>query len=381
MKVKIDIDTQTFVRFGLVVLGFVLAIAFVFFAQGALVLIGAAAFLALALNPPVSWIARKLPGRSRTGATGIAYIIVISVLVSLLFLVIPPILEQTAKFAQTIPSLIDRVADQRSWFDDFINRYNLSVAFDNAINSLKSQAATLSNQLAVALVSGVSVLVGGIVNLILILVLCFFMLVEGPMWMQKIWDLYADVEARDLHRTTVSKMYKVVTGFVNGQIAVAAIGAMASFITLVVMSLIPNLAVPSNLAMPLAVIVFLTALIPMVGTTIGGVMVSLVLLLNSPLAALIFAIFFLIYQQIENNVISPPIQSKTVDLSVLWVLMAILIGASLFGLIGGLISIPIAGCIRILLVVYLERTEKLRAENESKRPVAKLLAKVKTKKA
>lgn len=196
------------------------------------------------------------------------------------------------------------------------------------------------------------------------------------MWMRKVWDLYTDEAKRDEHRDTVTKMYKVVTGFVTGQLAVAAIGAMASFLALVVMSFIPSLAVPINLAMPLAVIIFLTALIPMVGTTIGGVLASLILLLNSPLSALVFAIFFIVYQQIENNVISPPIQSKTVDLSVLWVLMAILIGASLFGLIGGLVSIPIAGCVRVLLINYLERAEKLRHSHELPAKLAK-----KTKKA
>jgi len=113
----------------------------------------------------------------------------------------------------------------------------------------------------------------------------------------------------------------------------------------------------------------------MVGTTIGGILVALVLLLNSPLAALVFVIFFVIYQQIENNIISPPIQSKTVELSVLWVLMAILIGASLFGLIGGLISIPIAGSLRVLLVDYLDRKELRR--NAAKKPHAKVTAKSK----
>lgn len=361
-------------RFGLVVIGFVAALSFIYLSRGALLLIGIALFLALALNPPVSLIARRLPGKSRIAATGIAYLIVISLLIALMFLVLPPIIEQTAKFAQTVPSLIDKIGEQRGWFDDFINRYNLTAAIDSAITSLKQQASSLSNQLAFALVGGVSVAIGGIVNLVFILVLCFFMLVEGPMWMQKIWDLYSDSKTRDAHRTTVEKMYRVVTGFVNGQLAVAAIGAMASFITLFIMSFIPSLMVPANLAMPLAVIVFLTALIPMVGTTIGGILVALVLLLNSPFAALIFGIFFVIYQQIENNVISPPIQSKTVDLSVLWVLMAILIGASLFGLIGGLISIPIAGCVRILLVDYLDRRSVLKSETVKKKP-AKLLTK------
>jgi predicted PurR-regulated permease PerM len=202
------------------------------------------------------------------------------------------------------------------------------------------------------------------------------MLVEGPMWMQTLWNLYSDEKKRDAHRTTVEKMYRVVTGFVNGQLAVAAIGAMASFITLFIMSLIPSLVVPSNLAMPLAVIIFLTALIPMVGTTIGGILVALILMLNSPFAALVFVIFFIIYQQIENNVISPPIQSKTVDLSVLWILMAILIGANLFGLIGGLVSIPIAGSIRILLVDYFDRAKE-RRKIKAEKPMAKFLAKVK----
>lgn len=370
-RVKIDIDTHTFIRFGLVVLGFVAAFGFIYLARDALVLIGIALFLALALNPPVSWISRHLPGKSRMGATGIAYLIVVTVLVGVTLLIVPPIIEQSARFADTVPSLIDRVDSQRGVFDDFINHYNLGDAVNSAVASLKEQAASISNQLAVSLVSGVTATLGGIINLIFILVLCFFMLVEGPMWMRKVWDMYSDEEKRDQHRDTVTKMYKVVTGFVTGQIAVAAIGAMASFLALVVMSFIPSLAVPINLALPLAVIIFLTALIPMVGTTIGGVLASLILLLNSPLAAIVFAIFFVVYQQIENNVISPPIQSKTVDLSVLWVLMAILIGASLFGLIGGLVSIPIAGCVRVLLVNYMERAERFRHSHEPKNKLVK----------
>ena len=192
------------------------------------------------------------------------------------------------------------------------------------------------------------------------------MLVEGPSWLRKGWDLYTDEKKRDEHRTTAMKMYKVVTGFVTGQLLVAAIGAGASFVALTIMSFIPSLSVPFNLALPLAVIIFLTALIPMIGTTIGGTLAALVLLLNSPISALVFVVFFVIYQQIENNVISPPIQSKTVDLSVLWVLIAILIGASLFGLIGGLISIPIAGCLRVLFMNYLERAERVRHPDGSR---------------
>lgn len=377
MKVKLDIDTRTFVRFGLVVIGFVAAIGLIYLSRGALVIIGAALFLALALNSPVSWISHKLPSKSRVGATGLAYLIVIGLLTAIMFLVVPPILEQTAKFTQTVPDLIDRATSQRYLLDNFIDRYNLNEAVASAVESAKSQAAELSNQLAVGLVNGVSATLSGLFNLMFILVLCFFMLVEGPMWIKKAWGLYTDQDKLERHRASVNKMYRVVTGFVNGQITVAAIGATVSFIALLILSAIPSLAVPANLALPLAVIVFIMTMIPMVGATIGGVLVSLILLLNSFWAAVIYLIFFVIYQQIENNIISPRIQSKTVELSVLWVLVSILIGASIFGIVGGLISIPIAGCIRVLWMDYLEYAEKRRQadiERDKKRKKLKKAA-------
>jgi predicted PurR-regulated permease PerM len=105
--------------------------------------------------------------------------------------------------------------------------------------------------------------------------------------------------------------------------------------------------------------------------------VRLVLLFNSPMAALIFVIFFVIYQQIENNFISPTIQSKNVELSALTILAAILIGVTLGGLLGGIVAIPIAGCIRVLLLDQLENARKKRAL-ESSNPVKKLIKKTKT---
>jgi predicted PurR-regulated permease PerM len=115
----------------------------------------------------------------------------------------------------------------------------------------------------------------------------------------------------------------------------------------------------------------------MIGATIGAVLVTLVLLLNSTPAALIFLAYFIVYQQIENNFIAPTIQSKRVELSALAVLSAILIGVNLFGLLGGLISIPIAGCIRVLVLHHLEHNRKIRSAKQSKNPVTRLIAKSK----
>ena len=220
--------------------------------------------------------------------------------------------------------------------------------------------------------------VGSIFGLIgatfLVLVLSFLMLVEGPVWMKRVWSLYEDTEKMEDHRTLVIKMRDVVSGYVTGQLAVSGIGALCSGAAVFLISLfIP--AVPANLALPAVAISFVLSLIPMFGATIAGVLISLLLLFNSVSAGIIFAIFFIVYQQIENNFISPTIQAKYVRLSPLAVLAAVTIGLYLFGLAGGIISIPIAGCIKVFVETYVAQRRKERELN--KKPLAKLVKKLK----
>ncbi|MGB3023466.1 MAG: AI-2E family transporter [Candidatus Saccharimonadales bacterium] len=375
MKVHIDVDRKTFINFGLVVLVFVTSLFLIIKAREPLAIIGVSIFLALALNPPVSYIARRLPGRSRVMATALSYIAVLAFLGTTLFLVVPPVVEQSSKFASTVPEIIDQVTSQRHLIDDFVTRYGLEQQLDSSIENAKSQASAVANDIGKVLVNGATGLFNGALTMIFILVLTFLMLIEGPDWMKKIWGLYQDPVRLERHRSVVSKMYRVVVGYVNGQLLVALIAAMTSLVVILLLSLLFPL--PANLALPLATIIFLMDLIPMVGATLGAVVVTLILSLNDTTAAIIFAVYFFVYQQVENNFIAPVIQSKKVELSALSVLVAILIGVSIFGLIGGLISIPIAGCIRVLMVDYLEHAEKERAEKADKNPIAKLAAKLK----
>jgi predicted PurR-regulated permease PerM len=148
-------------------------------------------------------------------------------------------------------------------------------------------------------------------------------------------------------------MYGVVSGYVTGQLTVSAIGATCAGLFVFIISFIfPD--VPKQLAMPTAAITFLLSLIPMFGATIGGIIITLLLALNSIPAAIVYAIYFVVYQQIENSFISPHIQSKKNDLTALMVLGAVTIGLYMFGVIGGIIAIPIAGSIRILIQEFLE---------------------------
>ena len=120
MKVRIEIDTKTFIRFWLVVIGFAAAILALYSARTALVIIGTALFLALALNGPVSRLARYLPGRSRTLSTALSFLVVVVFLAMVIFLVIPPIVQQTAKFIDSAPEMVRTISAQ--WHGNLADR-------------------------------------------------------------------------------------------------------------------------------------------------------------------------------------------------------------------------------------------------------------------
>jgi predicted PurR-regulated permease PerM len=373
MKVKIEIDTRTFVRFWLVVLGFALAALAVYSARTALIIIGVAFFLALALNRPVTRLARLLPGKSRVGGTALAFVAVVVLLTAVLFLVIPPIIQQTAKFAQTVPTLVDTVSERWGGFSNFIDHNNLRPQMDAAVNSFKNNTASWAARIGGDVVASVGSVLATFTATILILVLSFLMLVEGPVWLNRIWNIYNDQERMENHRRVAGRMYDVVTGYVTGQLTVSAIGAVGAGLAVFVLSLVFP-AVPANLAMPTALITFILSLIPMFGATIGGIIVALLLAFNNLTAAIIYIVFFFIYQQVENNFVSPTIQAKKIELSALAVLVAVTIGLYMFGVAGGIIAIPIAGCVKVLLEEYLRHAKANRQKSET--PIHKLAKKL-----
>lgn len=374
MKTKVDIDTRTFVRFWLVILGLALAALLLYKAQVGLIILGVSFFLALALNGPVSAISRKLPGKSRVGATALAYVAVVAVISAVIFLVIPPIVQQTAKFAQTVPAVVDNATQQWSALNHLVKEYNLQPQLDSALESIKTTAGNWAGDIGKNVIGGIGSVFSFFAAAILVLVLTFLMLVEGPSWMNRIWALYSNKKRMENHRSVANRMYGVVSGYVTGQLTVSAIGAAAAGAFVFILSFIfPVL--PAGLAMPTAAITFLLSLIPMFGATIGGVLVGLLLALNSIPAAIIYVIYFVIYQQIENNFISPHIQAKRIDLSALTVLAAVTLGLYMFGVVGGIIAIPIAGCVRILTEEYIRHRKRNGDEPKTK------LASKKTSKA
>lgn len=361
MKTRIDIDTRTFIRFILVVVGFVLAIYALQLAATGLLILGISLFLALALNVPVSRISRHLPGRSRVGATAIAYVCVVLFVGAIVFLVVPPLVQQTAKFVQTLPGLVDNALLQWEGLRHVVDQYNLQPQLDSALSSIQSNASSWAGNVGQNIISGIGSFFGFIGALILVLVLTFLMLVEGPTWMNRIWSLYQNKKRMEDHRRITGRIHNVFTGYVTGQLTVSGLGATFAGLVVFILSLIFP-AIPASLAFPTAAITFMLSLIPMFGATIGGTIITALLAFNNIPAAVIYVIYFVVYQQVENNFISPHIQSKRIELSALAVLTAVTIGLYMFGVVGGIIAIPIAGSIRVIIDEYLRSLEERRSK-------------------
>lgn len=352
-NIELTVSNQTVIRILLLVIASYIFLAAINRASHALILIFTAFFLALALNVPVHWLAARLPGKrrgNRTLATSISFFIVIALLIGFFASIVPPLVKQTTNFIQAAPELIDNARSEDSSLGRFINRYDLQDHTDKLSAELGDRLQNIGS----SAFSTFTRVTSSIFSTITILVLTFMMLIEGPYWLSFAKRLIPD--EKESHAEAIAKdMYKVITGFVNGQVTLAALAAVLILVPLVIF----------NVSYPVAmmVIVFIAGLIPLVGHTIGAVIVSTVALFQSPVSALGVLIYYILYQQIENYVLQPKVQANSTNMSPLLVFSSVIIGVNFGGLFGGLVAIPVAGCLRILVLDYL-KTQKLISPKE-----------------
>ncbi|HVL31659.1 MAG TPA: AI-2E family transporter [Solirubrobacteraceae bacterium] len=304
--------------------------------RSTLLLLGIAIFLAVALGPAVDFFARRL---RRGAAILVVYVLIVAVFAGVLSLVVPPVVEGAGELSRDIPNYIEDLRNNNAIrrFDD---RYEVTPR-------LQEQARTLPSKLgdAAGVLQGIA---AGVVNaafqLLTILTMTFFLLLDGRRISAfVIRRLGRDREAR--LRDVAERIYKSTAGYVAGALTITTINGFLTFIVLTI------LGVP--FAVPLAVLMSFFGLIPLVGATIGGVIILIVTLFTDfPTATIVYGIFLVFYQQFENNVLQPLIFKRTVNVAPLAVIVAILAGASILGVVGALVAIPIAAALQIVLREY-----------------------------
>jgi predicted PurR-regulated permease PerM len=343
-----DIPARTVLRVVWIVVLSVLALYLVYLLRKPIGWVFTATFIAIALSGPVNRLGRHM---RRGFAIAIVYLGLILVPIGLAALVLPPLVTQGTNLAGDLPNYANDV-------QDFVNKNERLRKLDDKYDitgELQKQASSLPAKVgdAAKVLGDIGLgLVNSVFALINILILSIFILAGGRGWVDAALRLRPEAE-RERMRRILDSTASAVGGYVQGALTVALIAGIQAFVVLEL------LGVP--FAAPLAVFAGLASLIPLVGATVAAVLIGVVTLFSDfPTDTIIWAIWAIIYQQIENNVIQPQIQRRTVQVQPIVVLVAVLFGSTLLGILGAIVAIPLAACIQILVREWWDWRQEVR---------------------
>ncbi len=347
--ISVEVDTKTFVRFWLVILAFGLAGLFVWKAWGALLIIGIALFLTLAIRPLAQRIDRLTRKEHSTSSAVLAYVLVIGILGVIVSVVGPAVIDQTTQFVQQLPATFEHTLGGWDGINDIGRTFGIENLQEEIVTGLQAFSSSFLSNLGNFLMTGVGTVAQVLTNVILTIVLTLFFSLEGPRIVDSFWNIMEGHRKNSSVRAfkhLAGRMVDVVSTYVSHQVMVAFLDGCVVTIAVLLLALVCSF--PGNLALPMGLLAMVFYLIPMFGPIISCVLITLVLLFSSPVAAVIFLVFYIIYAQIENNVIAPKIQGSALNLPATIILIAIIVGMNVFGLVGAIIAIPIAGCIKVI---------------------------------
>ncbi len=336
-----NISNRTIFRILTMILAFGVAIFLVISLRQQLIWLMVAFFFALALEPPVNWLAQRLPKKSRGLAVLIAISATIVVLAGVVALLGPPLVKQFQQLIHGAPDSYHRLLSENNIVSNYLRTHDVGKLARENQDKILNLLST----------GGVANFFAGIFNsffaFFAIIVFTFFMVLEWPRWHDAFWR-YQDPKKREHRKKLYHRMTKTVSGYINGNLLTSLVAGIATLIFLRIIG------IPFGIA--LGCLVAVLDLIPMLGATLAAIIVSLVVLAYAGLPlALVTVVFFIVYQQFENNLLQPMVFSKTVKISPLVAGVAALFGAVLAGLIGALIAIPAAASLEILVKDYLDR--------------------------
>jgi predicted PurR-regulated permease PerM len=315
-----------------------------------------AGFIAVAVSGPVRFFERRM---RRGLAIAVVYIIVILTPFLIAGVLVPPIVDQANNLATNAPRYAHDLANtvqENKTLHDLDKKYDLTKKIQEQAAKLPGKVGDAAGVLASFGASVVSSIFAGVT----ILILSIFMVGAAPRWRRGFVRLHDEKRARALNRL-FDRTANAVGGYVRGALLQALIAGFTSWIVLEI------LGVPYPVA--LALVIAMLDLVPLVGATLGAIVVGIVTLFHDfPTATIIWAVWSVVYQQIENTVIQPRIQSRAVQVEPFVVLVAVLFGSTLFGVFGALLAIPAAATLQIAIYEYLLYRRERLAEEPGEEP-------------
>ncbi|MCS5713872.1 AI-2E family transporter [Herbiconiux sp. CPCC 205716] len=295
-----------------------------------------ALFLALGLDPLVRWLTRR--GIPRGLSILIVFVLVIAFAATVFLLVIPAVVDQVVELVQNLPGAIAAVTKE-PWFIRVFGDTAGSQQLEKDLASYLSDPVNLLSLGGGVLKVGTAV-ANGISGGILVVVLTLFFLGSLDAVKNSFYVL-VPMSTRASVVDITDQIVVSIGRYVSGQVLLAGTNGLFGFVAMVLAG------VPY--AGALAVVAFLLALIPLVGTVISAVLVTFVALTVSPATALVIGIYFLVYMQVEAYVLSPRVMNKAVDVPGILVVIGALVGGTLLGILGALIAVPVVASVLIVV--------------------------------
>lgn len=325
--------------------------------------------LAFLVNMPMSMIENKLlshlplPAKLRRAlALVLSYIIVIAAIVFLLFTVIPQLIVSVQTLIANIPSFLRNLESflrNSEWAEPFVDQFteqiadiNNSTLMEYVQNWLAPQGADYINRILDTLMGTISNVFTSTISFFLSFIFSIYMLNSKETLVRQAKELLYSLSSEKVADKAMYVGYTAYDNFFNfftGQFMEAIILGIMSFIGMTILQL--------PYALVISTLIGFGALIPMIGAILAGMVGFFILLTVSPIQALGFGVFIVILQQFDGNLVYPKVVGRQVGLPSLWVLFAVTIGGSLYGIFGMLIFVPIASTIYDLLSDY--KTKKL----------------------
>ncbi len=307
-----------------------------------LILVLVAGFLAVGLNPIVEWLERR--GLRRPYAVLVVILGVLAAVALFLVALVPVISDQVAAIVKQAPGWVDQLQSNKT-IQDLDARYDILDKAQKAISGKGFGSSLFGGVVGV----GIAIF-SFLANTFIVVVLVLYFLASLPRIKHSLYQ-YAPASSRERVTELGDRILENVGAYVSGAFVVALAAGLSSLVFLFVVGL-------GEYAVALAAVVALLDVIPMIGATLGAVIVTLIAFATDPVTGLYCAIFYVAYQQFENYVIYPRVMSRSTNLPGSLIVIAALVGASLLGVIGALLAIPTAAALMLLVrEVVLPRQE------------------------
>jgi len=301
--------------------------------SGVLIEIVVSLFIAAGLDPLVRLLERR--GLRRSMAVLVVIVGVVAVLALFLVAFVPVIADQVSAIGRNAPDWLDRLQHNHR-IRSLDDQYHVI----EKINGFVTGGDFVSKVFGGVLGIGIKVL-GALANAFVITVMTLYFLASFEKTKTAVYSL-TPASRRDRATRLGNRMFEGIGGYVSGAFLIALCAGISSLVFLFAIGM-------SQYAVALAFVVMVTDVIPMIGATIGAVIVTAICFTDSVQTGVIAAVFYIAYQQFENYVIYPRIMSRSVDVPGVVTVIAALVGASLLGVVGALLAIPTAAAILMLV--------------------------------